>query len=1817
MYQLILALGELGYLNDNLAALRLQRAYLGTESMMSLQYDFTRIEDKASWNALIGFDPDNPSRWFNELIPERPEFDGQDRWNEVQRLGDSSMAYVMSKIDDPWGFKNLCNTAAATDVHNDIIDSLMPSLYAEHINRHLWTKGIESLHKLRSNPTVIDQFKAKVTSDLFDPFGRRTDLQYAMTLLFVYEYFCHGPGYRANRDPLRISSLPVIEKWSSKLANSNDNSQLKLAKYCFLTGGVFSPQGRASTTVQDTRVALESIPAGDTSVSGFRQLLANPDSASGSGTIFDERLLNEFGGISRNVWNKWRSILDDQSTSTFWQSGIRSALSASDTIKQPFGPNFSIVTMTTTTVTHAPNLESWCAARAGQSYMSQTSVEQLKNKESVTRPIDVFDPAIPDNVGPPLVITCFIADTQILTDTGNVPIQDLREGDRVCTRLEPTQWGVRSCEVVESPAPKMIHGFNDEPAFFTAGHVFHTTTGLRALRPDAALAENPWLECGQLSVGDQLLRIGADSKYETVPIRAITSEEMTGKFVYGVHLHEGLRSYHANGYLVALNYPEITVSMVAKRLMELPPGTRVAALRTVKELKPLFHQFGATTVLEVLSKESETAGITFGGKAEAARPTLTRDLDMPYTMFFPSSSQYGPQIELSHGVLYVDGKFCPQADFSKTSVAWSRQLADATWEHASCDFHNNSFQAFGYVVYTSEEEEYTQESLVSRSIAFELTPGVLETGQPPMSALTNGNSTETSATNGFRPLEDRKPISFSLAYDPSIYDPDQKTENRPTVRCGNILLPTEGNRYVYAKLALKEYDQVQTKLYEKAQAENPQISKPIRSQLYKHTVRYDARQIEHHKFELLQAQVLIEASDEFPVWKAENLSEYLDLEPPLKNLHYTNLGLDADFVVAEVFKTIEVQKSLPDASGLISFSGLARSYASMAEGNEGYAHVIVGTYVKPTTLTPASASQEAISSAQSLNTEVTRAHQLPHPFAKAMAVADVPTNREDRIAALGNIALDLPAVNSSAQTTMTNIMQWHMEEGDRKLFFGSVDRPLGLPAELTTMMQNTPEATWIREIYARAYICQVMSQQEEGVGKDYRFTAQEKKNIRYFWNGKGRDCLSKSPIYHKLERAISRFEIRKRYDVIGTICREGSGVDYSNDLYRRWSSDLQIGSLPDVNPATGTTLLSKICTIMDALDDGAKIERQISEEVNKEATMTDTNSNHLVVAAMADQKGSIWLSQYWGLKDEDERNQLLEKEWLEDALKDLVRRILAKDSSITGPVSTALQGALDKYAKEVAEWEKMNFDDKMRYVLVDFGDRMTDVVRAAGKLLGWVGGIWEKGRQKVASWINNTQALGDAVDLVMNQKPIATGKRAFLSAGLFIAGAMAFGVSIWYVTNSWSKADPLDRSLMLLTIIAALNQMATFGIELVYMVMRWRSVAFSEATEIAICSSFDMLTGRQMGTKWSAVYGNALHTGEVRLRAEAAFTAASEINPLNPAQANFANQEYGRLADLMPIKKAFNIARTVIAIIGCILAVGMAIVLTWSLVSEWAKLSETSKIFQTVLLILQWVESLLAVVVIGGYIAWGAVSYFGASFATVTAVGTFAVATASLFAAVSMVVAILSIAVLVAWFIIEMKNPPPPAPSAVEIWMQKYGKPWATGHAAPPDPVSASLSPTFLEYSSDLQNVNATFASSQQGLNVDLDSITLKFTSGPDHGAFFNGQRNFIVSGESKEGCVRVEGLPLECVMTVSNAPSTIAERYTQTSVFISRARKSGDAMQSFRLPYDKPIKITIGGVVKDENGSLCSMSWDVFASNGDTTEGQVWAYRKPSWNWP
>lgn len=135
-------------------------------------------------------------------------------------------------------------------------------------------------------------------------------------------------------------------------------------------------------------------------------------------------------------------------------------------------------------------------------------------------------------------------------------------------------------------SPKlMLYGFNDEQPFVTAGHIFFTTAGPKAIDPSIAQAENPSVVVNQLGIGDVLYRLDETRKaYTKVCITSFSVAPAPGEWVYGLHFRQGAHGgarYHANGYLVAANYPELTMKRFSDRLAALPRRQQKAVVESV------------------------------------------------------------------------------------------------------------------------------------------------------------------------------------------------------------------------------------------------------------------------------------------------------------------------------------------------------------------------------------------------------------------------------------------------------------------------------------------------------------------------------------------------------------------------------------------------------------------------------------------------------------------------------------------------------------------------------------------------------------------------------------------------------------------------------------------------------------------------------------------------------------------------------------------------------------------------------------------------------------------------------------------------------------------------------------------------------------------------------------------------------------------------------------------------------------------------------------------------------------------------------------
>ncbi|RMJ13445.1 hypothetical protein CDV36_006873 [Fusarium kuroshium] len=405
-----------------------------------------------------------------------------------------------------------------------------------------------------------------------------------MTCLFVYVYLLKGPSFVLDTKLERSPAITITQAWQKNFTPPTTQNldylsalQLEVIFNSYTPSTVYAPTCNADATLLDLAQAVQieglmTLPTADAS----EQPEPVPTSIT-DGSIFSGVDVSQYSPVSYRLWKHWMNTLDDQSPGNFWRAGLMAAAAQTlnSTSSAPYSEPASGADGTQMTIlhfaTHGKDLADWYKNHQNEPYMNGNV--NLNNMTETKQPEGEY-------LTPP-IMSCFIAGTRVETLSGSKAIEDLTEGVQVLTRADGAkQWERR------------------------AGHPFYTTTGLRAIDPETDRQENPWLEVGQLKPGHVLFRLNAEKEYELETIKPINSSRSDVSSVYGVHLREGFRSYHANGYLVAINYPEITAVSITRQLKTFPPAERAAMIQSIGVLKPLFERFGAGTVMDKLIKEA-------------------------------------------------------------------------------------------------------------------------------------------------------------------------------------------------------------------------------------------------------------------------------------------------------------------------------------------------------------------------------------------------------------------------------------------------------------------------------------------------------------------------------------------------------------------------------------------------------------------------------------------------------------------------------------------------------------------------------------------------------------------------------------------------------------------------------------------------------------------------------------------------------------------------------------------------------------------------------------------------------------------------------------------------------------------------------------------------------------------------------------------------------------------------------------------------------------------------------------------------------------
>ena len=220
---------------------------------------------------------------------------------------------------------------------------------------------------------------------------------------------------------------------------------------------------------------------------------------------------------------------------------------------------------------------------------------------------------VPDDEGSKIV-GCFVPGTPVLIcdedELIEVPIDEVGAGDAVVSGhgvlSRCTAEAVRIPLLCDAP----VYGINDDPPFFSAGHLFLTPDGWRALDPATARSENPDRDVAPLQEGDLVYvvgsrvrageehgacyehrageeRCGGGITHRTVRVDRITRAVLpAGSWLYGLHL-DGDPSYHAHGYCVGANYPVFTERRMAEGFSLLSAAERDLVRDALAPVMPL------------------------------------------------------------------------------------------------------------------------------------------------------------------------------------------------------------------------------------------------------------------------------------------------------------------------------------------------------------------------------------------------------------------------------------------------------------------------------------------------------------------------------------------------------------------------------------------------------------------------------------------------------------------------------------------------------------------------------------------------------------------------------------------------------------------------------------------------------------------------------------------------------------------------------------------------------------------------------------------------------------------------------------------------------------------------------------------------------------------------------------------------------------------------------------------------------------------------------------------------------------------------------
>ncbi|RAK93737.1 hypothetical protein BO79DRAFT_284299 [Aspergillus costaricaensis CBS 115574] len=1220
-------------------------------------------------------------------------------------------------------------------------------------------------------------------------------------------------------------------------------------------------------------------------------------------------------------------------------------------------------------------------------------------------------------------------------------IEAVANNNRFLVSTKPPRYSHEGYGTVASKSLKVCSvGFNGEKPFTTPSQVFYTTTGLRAVDPGSAKASCPHAHIGPLRRGHVIYRLAGnpdDFKYEAVEISSIEVGPKTEQNVYSVSLWAGEQSHHANGYLLAINDPNRAVEAAARALRALPPKKRISLLASFHELSSTFTKNDIQAIHERLNLE------LFGSYGKREEGLISRSEIFP-ALVSPSDQlkamKYNPR-QLPNGVpldriqrrfslLAIGDSNLPSAytlpDLSviddcilindvpqmrckvnhhRRTFQWTRRVQENMFEHGVLSLYSHGLSGKGVVLIspTDAPEDCSKKDVQ----AFEALPKSVAKNIQLLHAKRQAGEPESDDEGEYIPV-----ITVSMQYDKSTWAPDEPIDEPKDPMSGmdvqwGFLYPPDGSQTTETRVPI--LDELRDRLNEKYNREFERL--------------YDS-------WEVILDDGRTRATVEFNLASVVPFISDAGMDVNTLNVNFkSQLGIDITLPI--LFQSFYIDYDVD----LRTVKGAIFDYNPLMRDTKGDRHYICGT------------SDIDDSEIYDMRLKTSRAFAdcanltAPTSVTSALHPADVTEQLH---------LLQEPTVDEL-------LNPYGYDEVAREDLTGQA-KPTNLDSSLA---ENLPSdlRKFFREKYAPAFLCQSVMRYDKYEDK---FTEQEKKNMRYWWDGNGDKCLAKSKEYAEINRRASVEAVRQ----------------FNKDILDKYLDD---------NPTEWA------CTLYAALKDKGRMLTYLAHPI--QGSVNVINRECCILDALAPSEGIAdqWFEYFVGFASERhihypyiDPDEDLAGQWLHDSMKDLIQRVLEGDPSVDEDVRKGLEKDIEEFEKAngldqtaLAEARASNIVEKGAVFFAEAKMWLT----AIGKGLAVALQGTRLFQLAEASFEQVTKAIGDSLPGLKKLKPIAT-------IGMVAYYIFQLASSLYGLITGWDTMEDAKKAVVILemiqTVVNGISQARD----------AWNNYK-NRDTATTPEDALDTATLNQGVEKSVSESGGGLAEMSDEINGEGTFNeiVGDHVLPEGPATEGDNAGRWNEGADKPPenipaggedVVSKWNVSGNAVKILNAFLGIGLVIAMTFSLVQDWDKLTTGGKIINMIALLSQTLTVVLDIVEVGS------------SIGLYTVTGVFATALPILGA----VLAVLGVVMMLINLFVNLFGGSPP-PDPVQEFIDHVAKDLVGGFEKAPPPKLDYTIPSVTYESGKVTGITI------KGENTTADEISIPnariiVTSGSDDVCLFS-----------------------------------------------------------------------------------------------------------------